>query len=133
MLDTPPRLDYAWRLVGAMPDAFAQPPGTVRHRIAEWTEPTLAVGREETFSKLKLPPLLIVAGTADLRVPAEEEAWRLQACASGTCDVHLVQNAGHAGVSDDRISLSKVLGSWREKRVATLQASSCSSQEDAIL
>ena len=119
LLDTPLRLEYAWRLVGAMPEAFAQPAGTVRHRIAEWTEPTLAIGRKATFSALDLPPLLIVAGTADLRVPAEEEAWRLKACAKGPCDVQLVENAGHAGVTDDRIDLRAILNQWRATHAST--------------
>jgi pimeloyl-ACP methyl ester carboxylesterase len=117
LLDTPLRFEYAWRLVNAMPEAFAQPAGTVRHRIAAWTEETLAIGREATFSSLDLPPLLIIAGTADLRVPAEEEAWRLQACAKGPCDVQLVPKAGHSGVTDDRIDLRDVLDRWRAERV----------------
>lgn len=113
LLSSPERVAYAWEVVRAMPEAFSHPSSTVRHRIADWTEPTLAIGREATFSQLELPPVLIVAGTADLRVPAKEEALRLQACARGPCDVHLVETAGHAGALDDRVDLRDVMAKWR--------------------
>ena len=112
ILDTPARIDYAWRVVKDMPDAFAAPPGTIRHRIAEWAEPSIAAGRD--LSDLTVP-MLIVAGTADLRVPAEEEAARLAAAAPAECRaaVHLVEGAGHAGATDERLDLRAVLHAWR--------------------
>jgi hypothetical protein len=35
ILDTPQRTAYAWNVVKAMPEMFAQPPATVRHRIEQ--------------------------------------------------------------------------------------------------
>lgn len=114
ILNTPQRLKYTWKVVQAMPQAFAQPASTVRYRFFEWAEPTLALGRN--LSQLSLPPMLVVAGTADLRVSAKEEAARLQAAAQGPCDVHLVPGAGHAGVTDDRLNLREVMDAWRRER-----------------
>ena len=59
--------------------------------------------------------MLIVAGTADRRVPAVEEAERIarEAPPACPCTVHLVEGAGHAGVTDDRLDLRSVMGSWR--------------------
>ena len=45
-----------------------------------------------------LPPLLVVAGTADLRVPAAEEARRIQAEAPSPCAVHPHSAATAAGL-----------------------------------
>ena len=59
-------------------------------------------------------PTLLVAGTADLRVPAEAEARRIVAAApEGRCVLHLVEGAGHAGVTDDRLDLRAVMREWR--------------------
>ena len=112
ILDTPARIDYAWRVVGAMPTALASPPGTVKHRIAAWAEPSIAAARE--LSDLRTP-MLLVAGTADLRVPAEAEAQRIAAEAPSACRcaVHLVEGAGHAGATDERLDLRVVLRRWR--------------------
>lgn len=110
LLDTPERLEYAWRVVRAMPSRLSSPPGTIRHRIAEWVEPTLAAGR--AVADLTTP-ILIVAGTADLRVPAAAEARRIGREARSLCHVHFVEGAGHAGATDDRVDMTAVLASWR--------------------
>ena len=111
ILDTPARIDYAWKVVADMPGAFAAPPDTIRHRIEQWAEPSIAAGRD--LADLTVP-LLIVAGTADLRVPAEAEAARLAQAAPAVCraKVHLVEGAGHAGATDERLDLRAVLGAW---------------------
>eukprot|EP00966_Prymnesium_polylepis_P276372 6385229-Prymnesium_polylepis.1 len=58
--------------------------------------------------------MLIVAGTADLRVPAQEEAERIAREAACECTVHLVEGAGHAGATDDRVDLRAVMEAWRQ-------------------
>ena len=116
VLDTPARTDYAWSVVRAMPAAFASPPATVRHRIEEWADPSIEAARE--LSDMRVPTL-IVAGTADMRVPAVEEAQRIRDAMKDTCEcrVHLVEGAGHAGVTDDRLNLREVLREWRSGKL----------------
>ena len=117
ILDTPERIDYAWRVVKEMPSAFASPPSTVRHRVEKWAQPSIDAGRD--LSDLNVP-MLIVAGTADIRVPAEEEARRLARIAPPECRaaVHLVESAGHAGATDERLDLRAVLQEWRSEQGA---------------
>ena len=77
-------------------------------------EPTLASGTACALSHLALP-ILLVAGTADMRVPAQREAERIarEAPRGAPCRVHLVEGAGHAGVTDDRLDLRRLLNEWR--------------------
>lgn len=112
MLSSPGRLDYAWAVVKQLPTRLASPAGTVRHRIAAWAEPSMAAAREPNLGRLATPTL-IVAGTADLRTPAAAEARRIQAVAPSEVSVHLVEGAGHAGVTDDRVCLRTLMERWR--------------------
>ena len=115
LLATNGRTAYAWRVVAELPARLASPAATIRHRLAQWVEPTLAAGRADALADLALP-LLLVAGTADGRVPAQEEAERLAREAPAACHprtVHLVRGAGHAGVTDDRLDLRAVMDEWR--------------------
>ena len=112
LLEGDERTAYAWRVVRELPARLASPAGTVRHRIAQWAGPSMRAGFGERLAALRTP-LLVVAGTADLRVPAEEEARRLQAEAPVPTVVHLVDSAGHAGVTDDRLDLRLVMEGWR--------------------
>ena len=58
--------------------------------------------------------MLIVAGTADLRVPAAEEATRIAAeVGPDTAIVHMVESAGHAGATDDRVNIAALMEAWR--------------------
>ena len=61
----------------------------------------------------------MVAGTADALLLSEDEARRLCAVVP-TCDVHLVQGAGHAGTLDQRIDLPAVLQRWMRERLPDL-------------
>ena len=88
---------------------LALPPATIRHRLEAWAAPSIAAGRSVADVAV---PMLVVAGTADLRVPAVEEAERFAAEAGAA--VHLVEGAGHAGVTDDRLDLRRVMRSWRD-------------------
>ena len=110
------RTAYAWRVIGDLPTRLSSPAETTRHRLAQWVEPTLASGTAGALSQLELP-VLLVAGTADARVPAQSEAERIarEAPARAPCTVHLVQGAGHAGVTDDRLDLRGLLNEWRGK------------------
>ena len=111
LLSSPERVAYAWRVVQAMPARLGAPPSTIRHRLAEWAEPCAAAGR----GLASLPtPMLVVAGTADLRVPAEQEAARFVAEAP-SCRAVLVRGAGHAGATDDRVDLRQELAIWRAR------------------
>ena len=76
------------------------------------------------LSELRVP-MLVVAGTADRRVPAVEEAERIARDAPPTCPctVHLVEGAGHAGVTDDRLDLRDVMASWRAVNTEAAAAS----------
>ena len=60
-------------------------------------------------------PMLVVAGTDDLRVPAEAEARRLvaEAPAACRCALHIVEGAGHAGATDERVDLRAVIRDWQ--------------------
>ena len=42
------------QVVGALPQRLGSPPGAVRHRIAQWVEPTLAAARREADARLWL-------------------------------------------------------------------------------
>ena len=108
------RTAYAWRVIGDLPTRLSSPAETIRHRLAQWVEPTLASGTAGALSQLELP-VLLVAGTADARVPAQSEAERIarEAPARAPCTVHLVEGAGHAGVTDDRLDLRRLLNEWR--------------------
>ena len=66
--------------------------------MREWVGPSINAGTADALQK-QTAPLLIVAGTADLRVPAEEEARRIARDAPPRClpRLHLVEGAGHAG------------------------------------
>lgn len=113
ILDTPERTAYAWKVVQAMPEMFAQPPATLRHRLEQWVVPSIDAGKD--LSDLRVP-MLLVAGTADLRVPAADEARRIaaEAPAECRCAIHLVAGAGHAGVTDERIDLRALIERWRD-------------------
>ena len=108
------RTAYAWRVIGDLPTRLSSPAETIRHRLSLWVEPTLASGTTGALSQLELP-VLLVAGTADARVPAQSEAERIarEAPAGAPCTVHLVEGAGHAGVTDDRLDLRSLLNEWR--------------------
>lgn len=116
LLDTPERLDYAWRVVKELPTRLSAPAATVRWRIREWAEPSMAVARAPELERLQTP-MLIVAGTADMRVPAASEARRLQAESPTPTAVHFVRGAGHAGATDDRVNLREVIDQWRARIV----------------
>ena len=76
---------------------------------------------DEYLAALQIPTLL-VAGTADLRTPAEAEANRIAAAApEGRCVVHRVEGAGHAGVTDDRLDLCAVMREWRRRGAAAVE------------
>ena len=114
LLEGPARTAYAWRVIGDLPTRLSSPAETIRHRLSLWVEPTLASGTAGALAQLDLP-VLVVAGTADLRVPAQSEAERIarEAPARAPCTVHLVEGAGHAGVTDDRLDLRRLLNEWR--------------------
>ena len=59
-------------------------------------------------------PLLVVAGTSDLRVPAQLEADRFVAAVDGATK-YLVEGAGHAGALDERMDLREVMDRWRAR------------------
>lgn len=105
---------YAWRVVNTLPERLALPASACRHRMREWVGPSIEAGSADALKK-QTAPLLIVAGTADLRVPAEEEARRIARDAPSQClpRVHLVAGAGHAGATDDRLDLRRVMDDWR--------------------
>jgi len=108
------REDYAWRVVRELPSRLASPGATIRHRLARWVEPSLALGRADALAPLTAP-ILLIAGTADRRVPAAEEAERIARAAPARCrpTVRLVRGAGHAGVTDDRLDLRHEMAVWR--------------------
>ena len=108
------RTAYAWRVIGDLPTRLSSPAETIRHRLSLWVERTLASGTTGALSQLELP-VLLVAGTADARVPAQSEAERIarEAPAGAPCTVDLVEGAGHAGVTDDRLDLRSLLNEWR--------------------
>ena len=118
LLEGDEREAYAWRVVGELPQRLALPASACRHRMREWVGPSIAAGQADALAK-QTAPLLIVAGTADLRVPAEEEARRIQKEAPPRClpRLHLVEGAGHAGATDDRLDLRKVMDDWRREVV----------------
>lgn len=94
------------QLTEAKPSSFWR--GRLRQLRAgcEYVEPQLPSLR---------PPTLVVAGTADALLLSDREAERL-AQRIPVCDVHLVQNAGHAGTLNQRIDLPDVIGRWARKR-----------------
>lgn len=55
-----------------MPEMFAQPPATVRHRIEQWVDPSIEAGKD--LSDVKVP-ILVVAGTA-VREPTQQNPPR---------------------------------------------------------
>ena len=118
LLEGEDREAYAWRVVGELPQRLALPASACRHRMREWVGPSIAAGSVSALAK-QTAPLLIVAGTADLRVPAEEEARRIQKEAPPRClpRLHLVEGAGHAGATDDRLDLRAVMDAWRREVV----------------
>jgi len=104
------RTKYAWRVVTALPARLALSPATASHRKG-WAEPTFAAGRR--VAELQVP-VLCVAGTADLRVPAADEARRFEREVS-RCRCVYVEGAGHAGATDDRLDLRAELAAWRRE------------------
>jgi len=108
------RTSYAWRVVSELPARLALDPATAAHRKG-WAEPTFAAGRR--VSELRVP-VLCVAGTADLRVPAADEARRFEREVT-TCRCVYVEGAGHAGATDDRLDLRAELAAWRREVVAS--------------
>ena len=118
LLEGEDREAYAWRVVGELPQRLALPASACRHRMREWVDPSIKAGSATALAK-QTAPLLIVAGTADLRVPAEEEARRIQKEAPPRClpRLHLVEGAGHAGATDDRLDLRAVMDAWRREVV----------------
>ena len=99
-------------------------PPAVRHRIVEWCERALLEG-DRVIERRSLDvlegrdelPLLVVAGTSDMRVPAQLEADRFVAAVAGATK-YLVEGAGHAGALDERIDLREVMDRWRGGRSA---------------
>ncbi|EOD29320.1 hypothetical protein EMIHUDRAFT_99740 [Emiliania huxleyi CCMP1516] len=67
-----------------------------------------------TWRDSVLVPVLCVAGTADLRVPAADEARRFEREVS-RCRCVYVEGAGHAGATDDRLDLRAELAAWRRE------------------
>ena len=118
LLEGDEREAYAWRVVGELPQRLALPAAACRHRMREWVNPSIEAGSAAALQK-QTAPLLIVAGTADLRVPAEEEARRIQKEAPPRClpRLHLVEGAGHAGATDDRLDLRAVMDAGRREVV----------------
>ncbi len=115
LLASPSREAYAWRVVRSLPERLGSPAPTIRHRLGSWTEGTLNAIRAIEAGASRVP-MLVIAGTADLRVPAVEEATRIADLArrrGGACTVHLVHGAGHAGVTDDRLDLRSLMDQWR--------------------
>ena len=114
LLASPAREEYAWRVVRELPARLACPGATTRHRLTRWVTPSLACGRADSLSHLTAP-LLLIAGSADLRVPAEEEAERIAREAPPICSpvLRVVRGAGHAGVTDDRLDLRREMALWR--------------------
>ena len=124
LLLSPARTEYAWRVVSQLPARLALPPATAANRY-RWAEPTFAAGKRVTELSL---PVLCVAGTADLRVPAAEEARRFER-EIPVCRCVYVEGAGHAGATDDRVDLCAELAAWRREVVdtSTEQENRCSS------
>jgi len=67
-------------------------------------------------------PVLAVAGTSDLLLPSKEEAFRFSR-EIPQCKVNLVEGAGHAGVLDQRVDLTKIITGlavkwerWRQRK-----------------
>ena len=118
LLEGTDREAYAWRVVGELPQRLALPASACRHRMREWVGPSINAGTADALQK-QTAPLLIVAGTADLRVPAEEEARRIARDAPPQClpRLHFVEGAGHAGATDDRLDLRAVMDAWRREVV----------------
>ena len=99
---------YAWAVVKELPKRLALDAGGLRWRLATWIEPAYAAASADALAGVACP-VLCVAGTADLRVPAEAEATRIsRAVPRGT--VHVVRGAGHAGA---RTTASTSARSWR--------------------
>ncbi|KAH8055408.1 hypothetical protein JL722_8316 [Aureococcus anophagefferens] len=79
-----------------------------------WIEPAYAAAATDALATIACP-VLCVAGSADLRVPAEAEAARI---APRRAALRVVPGAGHAGATDDRVDLAALLADWRAGRVA---------------
>ena len=110
LLASEERLAYAWKVVGELPVRLNSPAASIRHRISEWAEPTIAAGKRDALSDIRVP-MLVVAGTRDLRVPAAAEGERIVREAPRACEakLHLVKGAGHAGATDDRVDLRSLM------------------------
>ena len=120
------RTAYAWSVVKELPARLALDPATASHRKS-WAEPTFAAGRR--VGELRVP-LLCVAGTADLRVPAADEARRFK-LEVPSCRCVFVEGAGHAGATDDRLDLRAELAAWRSEMSFGRVTSSCGTPRDA--
>eukprot|EP00747_Dinoflagellata_sp_TGD_P204243 gnl/TRDRNA2_/TRDRNA2_77904_c0_seq1.p1 gnl/TRDRNA2_/TRDRNA2_77904_c0~~gnl/TRDRNA2_/TRDRNA2_77904_c0_seq1.p1 ORF type:complete len:235 (-),score=26.95 gnl/TRDRNA2_/TRDRNA2_77904_c0_seq1:113-778(-) len=82
----------------------------LKWRVKGWLFP----GCEDVNSRLKdvKVPVLVVAGVADLLLPSQEEALRLNN-EIPDCTVRLIKGAGHAGVVvDTRTNLLEMIQSW---------------------
>eukprot|EP00466_Bigelowiella_natans_P007010 jgi/Bigna1/130177/aug1.10_g4885 len=64
-------------------------------------------------------PVLAVAGTSDLLLPSKEEAFRFSR-EIPQCKVNLVEGAGHAGVLDQRVDLTKIITGWIGSEMRTV-------------
>ena len=106
---------YAWRVVRELPARLALDAGGLRWRLRAWIEPAYAAAATDALATIACP-VLCVAGSADLRVPAEAEAARIaRAVPRGA--LRVVPGAGHAGATDDRVDLAALLADWRAGRV----------------
>ncbi|KAK7234104.1 heparan sulfate sulfotransferase [Aureococcus anophagefferens] len=86
-----------------------------RWRLTAWIEPAYAAAATDALATIACP-VLCVAGSADLRVPAEAEAARIAAVQRRGLRR---PGAGHAGATDDRVDLAALLADWRAGRVAS--------------
>ena len=112
LLEGDEREAYAWRVVGELPQRLALPASACRHRMREWVNPSIKAGTAAALAK-QTAPLLIVAGTADLRVPAEEEARRIARDAPPRCLPEIAPRRGRGPRwSDGRPPRRRLEGPW---------------------
>lgn len=113
VINSPAREAYMGRVAFSLPFVLpSMPQETLDWRLREWLETgsslvNMKLNAFKTFPQL---PTLIIAGEEDMCLPSIDEAEKLSRILT-TCNVHVVEGAGHASTCGSRVDMTALMRS----------------------